>query len=124
MSTLINDLRDLIKQFDETTTMEPPVGSATEVFLDGNFCPIGMSTCDPSQGKCPDEHMNPIIYAKNGLRCYTNEAIAHMTPEDTKKSVDGIRALVAEVAKMEARMREVGKIRSPSLPAPSAPSAF
>ena len=105
---LFKDIRAIIDRYEDEG---PPTGvTPAEVYLENNVCPNGFDTCDPSKGKCPEEYMNPIIYAQNGLRCYTKESIARLKPEEVKTSVMGIRALVGEVSKMQDMIHQLQKV--------------
>lgn len=113
---LIQDLKNLVHRYDEEKSKSfntPP----EKLFLDKDFCPVGLQTCDPAQQKCPDEHMNPIIYAQNGLRCYTKTALKRMPVEKETSPDVALRDFVVTATQL------VNQINSQTTSAATEPAA-
>lgn len=111
---LIKGLQDLLgKHYDVKRGKKP---TDEPIFLENESCPTGMMPCDESMEACPDEdhRMEPSIYNSEGIRCYTSAGVSRardksMSSRDRGVVVDGLRALVVEVAKLRDMNSEIDR---------------
>ena len=117
----IKDIQTLLNKYFESKSSEgrfsdarDPAAAKLPIYLPFDSCPSGLVPCDESMGNCPsDEYaVNPPIYTTEGHRCYTKQGVARsrLSSKDKDVVVKGIRALVANVAKLRDANVELDRI--------------
>lgn len=117
----IKDIQNLLNKYFESKSLDgkfgdarDPTGAKLPIYLPFEACPSGLVACDESMGNCPsDEYaVNPPIYTTEGHRCYTKQGVARsrLSSKDKDVVVKGIRALVANVAKLRDANVELDRI--------------
>ena len=116
----IKDIQTLLSKYFESKgegtfgDARDPAGAKLPIYLPFESCPSGLVACDESMGNCPsDEYaVNPPIYTTEGHRCYTKQGVARsrLSSQDKDVVVNGIRALVGNIAKLRDVNRELDEI--------------
>jgi len=116
MTNLLRDLKLLVSQFDVSASLTSD-DEINELYVDGDFCHVGLTPCDSSKRKCPDEYMNPNIYTNQGLRCNTKLGMSKMKPEENNSRLD-IHSLVTQTTQMNELLNQMKPVVAP-VPAPA-----
>ena len=114
VQTLLNKYFERKSSEDRFSDARDPAGAKLPIYLPFESCPSGLVACDESKGKCPsDEYaVNPPIYTSEGHRCYTKQGVARSRLSDKDKDVvvKGVRALVANIARLRDANVELDRI--------------
>ena len=103
---LITGLRDILSGYQNIRNGV----DEHKLFLSEKNCPTGMRPCDPTLGDCPDDEYAPWppVYNVDGLRCYTNEGVAHKkrTTISKRELQVKMRDFVGQVASLNAKLKD------------------